>query len=335
MGIKKDLGTYAIIGLAIIALAKPLAEQAGKLGASIGGAFESGLSQFVSGLSGLGGSQPDMTSMMGMPKQTTGGETLGQAAAGAIGTTAGMEIIRSGAADPLLKGLTDPAARGSGKSIIDYLSGIKSVNDLPVPDIARIQLSLENAFGTNIFQKIPTIGDTFLNFLKTGSQDISKFASEFKFPSGMTLNEILGAGAKSTFESPRPILPEAFGEMSPIMLKMSNLNIDKKLDTPYGVITTGSAKGSIGAGAGGILPPQNLTQVLQMFPQFSASQAADYLARTRMDTGNFDFGSNTGAGLISKFMPAAMTGELPKVVSAEINPVLRAYEYYKAMYGLM
>lgn len=367
MALKEKLATYGLIGLVIIALAKPLAQVAGAVGTATGSAIEQGLQNFVSQLTGglipaaagQGGQPPAMTgggSMMQTMMPAAGmGENPAQALVGGIGTVAGMMAIKAGAADPLLKGLTDPAATGSGKSIIDYLMGRAAPigADVPPVNVAKAELALENAFGTNIFQKIPTIGDQFLMFLKTGGMSISDFASSFKFPSGMTLNEILGsggAGKGGSIGADKAIIDfgggsnivkfpsfEAFGEvqMTPAMMMVANLNIDKKIDTPYGTISYGSAAGSAGAGKGGILPAQNLTQVLQENPKLTASQAADLLFRMMGSPApsGFDFGSNTGAGLISKFTVGDKT-MLPRAYDSMINPVLAAYEAYRAQYGV-
>lgn len=330
MAIKDKLVTYGLIGLAIVALAKPLSQLAGSVGSTLGQTFSMGLQDFASQLTGglIPAAGQGMTGGMMSSMMPAGSMGENPAAAVAVGSgivAAGM-AIKAGAADPLLN-LLDPNVP-KGSAIQEQLAGIKSFSDLPVSEISNIELSLENAFGTNIFSKIPTIGDQFLNFLKTGATSISEFASMFKFPSGMTLNEILGA---DTAGISRPILPEAAGftGMSPQMMMAANLNIDKKIDTPAGVISFGHAAGSVGAGAGAILPAQNLTQELMMHPSLTASQAADLLAREKGTLpSSFDFGSNTGAGLISVF-----DAKGARVIDSMINPVLAAYEAYKAQYG--
>lgn len=354
MAIKDKLLTYGLIGAAIIVLAKPIADAAGKVGASIGGAFSTGLQDFASTISGglipaagQGGSGVAMTGQNNIMSMMMPNAAMGASNAAAADTaiTAGSSAAEAAALTAIKGGMSFESSLpkggltgglGQGQSLIDMLTNIIKGSSADV---------------TFTTQGLNDIFKSAYDYLNTGATDVTNFLKTFKFPSGESLQDVLGGVGKGG------LTPEAFGAVqemaakmmaampmsglvditthvpSPAMMAAMNLNIDKKIDTPYGVIGYGGNPNSSGLGMGNILPPQNLTQELAAHPNLTASEAADLLARSMMNFGNFNFGSNTGAGVIAMFMPAMMKGAPDVVTGLENNPVLLAYQAYKAMYG--
>ena len=379
MGLKGNIALIGIGLLAIVALAKPIGGLFGQVGTTVGSSLQMGLQNFVSALSGgvipsvtmqsgqmMGSMTPTqmmtMLTMNPMTKPILIGnvDTTGNAG----GLFPGGKVITDANGNPidLLGNNTSPSigavdiTPNNINSLIDMLTGqIRSSSS----DVTLTSSSISDIFkqATDFFLK--------------GGQDVGSFLKTYKFPSGESLGDVLGGIGKGG------LTPDAFGQLqtisqimgtspnglvdintsSPVetvrqgrlstignssdMLQMMNLNMDKKIDTPYGVIETGGNPNSIGLGKGTILPAQNLTQVLQNNPGLTASQAADLLYRMMNPSSSFNFGTNNGGGytgfevlnpnptLLEKTM-----GIMPMVIGLEYNPVLLAYQNYKAMYGI-
>lgn len=359
---KTDIGIVAVLIAGVVLFRNQIAGAVGQAGGVLGSALGTGFQDFFSGLQGAFTNKP----ALGMTPDTGTAD---------IPKTMDMMMPKM-----------PPDATGEAKTTEP--SPRTGATDITPQTLSDYFSMLTMKFPKAV-EDIPSIGGDLLKYLQQGGTDILDFAKSYKFPSGMTLDEILGAAGKGGGKS---IIPDASAmqqtgtdylsiitsyerrilqlqggnpsevhtpdltqaeamrlipqyeniitmllsrRMSPEMAMMANLNIDHKIDTEYGKFSYGSAMGSIGAGAGSILPPHTLTQVLQQHPEFSASQAADFLARTMMNYGNFDFGTNTGGGRISTFTDPTKDMPIPRVITSEVNPVLRAYEEYKAMYGLM
>lgn len=72
----------------------------------------------------------------------------------------------------------------------------------------------------------------------------------------------------------------------------------------------------------------DLTALSMLNPNLTASQLADLKFRLSGENPMFDFGRNTGSGRIPIFDVMGKT-----VIATQRNPVLQAYEAYKAQYG--
>lgn len=350
---KKDVAILGIGLVVLVAASKQVGSFFGSVGTTVGSALNTGLQDFVSALTfgavpsgGAGGgamgqTMPGMTSNMMKPVIVGNVDTTGD-----VGGLIPGKVITDANGNPIdLTGGVKPFDLLG--SIKNYILGGEKVTDIPLDPRATATGLTENSIDAfinmvtgaikgstkDVTFTTQSLNDIFkgaYDYLSKGSTNLSEFLQSYKFPSGETLSDVIGGG--------KGITPDAFGQtMTPQMMRVANLNIDNKVDTPYGVITYGGNPNSQGLGKGGILPAQNLTQVLQQHPELTASQAADLLFRMMggMAKG-FDFGSNTGSGYTNVLFSMPTKEMLvPMVLGLENNPVLKAYEAYKAMYGLM
>jgi hypothetical protein len=319
MGIKGDITKYALLAFAVVALAKPISNLVGQVGTSLGDAFSMGLSSFVSGITGgvfgsgstpptMPPANPTMPANMMMPMAPA--ENANQAILGGLATTLGQILTKLGTFDKFLMG----GGSSTTTTTPDPNIGAKPIDSGTLADYFNM---LTGKF-SGITDKIPNIAQYLLDFLNMGGKSISDFASGFKFPSGLTLNEILGASGKGITpeagaviqmmvpmlidpnslyggrREPRKDLPVVTSGLKsmplPDMLLTMGLNMDKKIANPTDVNQTFTES----QGKGSIIP--NATEIIKKYG-VSASEAENIKAMITMNYMGFDFGTNTGQAL--------------------------------------
>lgn len=242
---KTDIPLIGVALLAIVALAKPIGGLFGQVGSSLGSAFQMGFQNFASSLSGglipqSGGGMQQTPTPQGMMQQmmmpTGGGENPAQAVTGGVLTVGGLMAILKGYFDPLLAKLMMPTTT---KTTMTTETPSPSIGAKPITsDTLMSFFDMLTAKFPSVTEQLPSIGGYLQQFLQRGGASIEDFAASFKFPSGLTLNDILGAsGGKLTPEAAGLIMPQFAYQnlMNPSyigLLKSEGVDVSKLIGAP-------------------------------------------------------------------------------------------------------
>lgn len=296
MAIKQNLALAAVLIGGLIIFKDKIGSTLSGAGMALGSSLSMGFEGFFSGLGsafGLGGGGSSMQQMTGgsMQQMTGGGSMMQMMKNILIGN-----VDTTGNAGGLIPGkpidnidLTGGVSKSS-TDIFRFISDLQAKIQTSPADVTLTQGSLNDIF------------KGAYDFLAKGGSSIENFLQSYKFPSGQTLEDVLGGG--------KGITPDAFGQVQKLMSMGLGIDMMIKLKNSVMNLVPFSMQsfmqmisaGSIGAGGGVIRSARPLTDIINQ-EGVTATQAANILEMTQPtpDFMKFMFGTNTGQAIAATY----------------------------------